>query len=489
MTVVGRALLTGICLWSCFPAAFAEVPADATEAFNQENWQEAVFILEPLGGNPDALKMLAISYYHLEDFDNAFPKVNDALGSLPEDLELKTVLLELRIARQEWSLAGELANELQEKAPGEALNFARLRVDLNDGTGNRAQAKDQLLAMVKDETVETELALWAADVLIKALLDDVERHKAYEVARLAMDRDTATDSFRYSQFLPEKQGSGKVHFDLAYRLEYDDNICLADDSRASGKEDFRQILMVDVLFEKPLEDGWSMYAQGNLFQAFHNDFDNFNYSRLKGTAGVGKSAEKSGWRFPAEVIQDRLDGNTFRTSVAVLPAFYVQFSKDFFSHFYARIQSDDYEFLPIPGFNANPDEDRSGDVNGLGVLLAGQISPQLNLRSYIEFNRYDTKGSLWKRDEMVAFAYGEYTFSENWTAGVAVRYQDEDFDNPRSSEFNQQSESKELYLNLTRKFGQKWTWRGQLSFIDHESNVPIFDYERNLYSFSVSREF
>jgi tetratricopeptide (TPR) repeat protein len=486
----GRALLTGICLCAIVPGAFADVPEEALVAVDEGSWRKAIILLKSNTDDPEARRMLGISYFQASDYDHAFPLVESALEQTPDDPELNSAMLDLRLARQEWNEAKSLTEKLAEHGDPDSLKFASMQIELGSDQGDRSLAKSGLLELLESPETNTEIALDAADLLIKTLLQDQERHEAYRVARLAISRDPdSPESIRYSQFIHETQGSGKVHFDLGYRLEYDDNICLADDSRASGKEDFRQVLMVDVLYEKPLKEGWSVYAQGNLFQAFHNEFDNFNYSRIKGSAGVGKSGNRSGWRFPVEAIQDRLDGNIFRTSLAVLPAYYVQFSKDFFSHFYARIQSDDYEFIAISGFNANSEEDRSGDVNGLGVLLAGQLSAELSLRSYLEFNRYDTNGSLWKRDEMVAFAYGEYVFKDNWTAGVALRYQDEDFDNPRSSEFAQQSESKELYLNLTRKFRNEWTWRGQVSFINHESNVPIFDYERNVYSFSVSREF
>ena len=53
----------------------------------------------------------------------------------------------------------------------------------------------------------------------------------------------------------------------------------------------------------------------------------------------------------------------------------------------------------------------------------------------------------------------------------------------------QQDESKEIYLNLTHAFNDQWYWRGQISLVNHESNIPAFDYDRNVYSFSIARKF
>lgn len=485
MIADGRALLIGICLCAIVPGAFADVPEEALVAVDEGSWRKAIILLKSNTDDPDARRLLGISYFQASDFDHAFPLVESALEQTPDDPELNSAMLDLRLARREWNEARSLTEKLAEHGDPDSLKFASMQIELGSDQGDRTLAKSGLRELLESPETSTEVALDAADLLIKTLLQDQERHEAYRMARLAISRDPdSPESIRYSQFIHETQGSGKVQFDLAYRVEFDDNICLTDTAIATGKEDFRQVFLADVLFEKPLQNGLSFYAQGNIFRTFHDDLDQFDYSRLKASASIGKSGETSGWRLPVELSQDRLDGETFRDSVAFIPAYYVQFSKDLFSHFYARIQTDDYETGNFPN------EDRSGDVNGLGILLAGRLSPEFNLRTYVEFNRHDTAGMFWERDEIVAFAYGEYIFSENWTAGLALRYQDEDFDNPRPLFVERtQSESKELYLNLTHKFRHDWTLRGQISVINHDSNVPFFNYDRNVYSFSVSREF
>jgi hypothetical protein len=123
-------------------------------------------------------------------------------------------------------------------------------------------------------------------------------------------------------------------------------------------------------------------------------------------------------------------------------------------------------------------------------VLLGQLSPRLQLRTYVEFNRYDTDGVYWERDELVGFLFGEFEITSRWMVGLAMRYSDEDYDNARPAfAERRQDESTEFYLVLTHRFSNHWRWRGQVSHIDHKSNIPIFDYERNVYSFSVAWEF
>ena len=123
-------------------------------------------------------------------------------------------------------------------------------------------------------------------------------------------------------------------------------------------------------------------------------------------------------------------------------------------------------------------------------MVAGTIASRFKIHSYLEFNRYETDGENWQRDETVAFIFAEYEFSPKWATGLALRYQKEDFDNVRPVfAARQQDDSKELYLNVTHKFVRKWRWRGQISMVRHESSIAIFDYDRNVYSISVVREF
>ena len=92
--------------------------------------------------------------------------------------------------------------------------------------------------------------------------------------------------------------------------------------------------------------------------------------------------------------------------------------------------------------------------------------------------------------ELVAFLSADFEFANDWTTGLALRYQDRDFDNVRPVfAQHQQDEVKEIYLNLSYKFAGKWRGRLQWSHSDHQSNIPIFDYTRSVYSIGIIRDF
>ena len=169
-----------------------------------------------------------------------------------------------------------------------------------------AQAQEVEAAAAKtDSTTVAEaapdLATRAADVLIEALLADQQSGQAYEVAQTAIRRDPQSSYvFRFSRIRPAERAGGEFSYDLGYRIEYDDNVTFPDEVFASGEEDFRHVLLADLNYQRPFGDNWSLFAQGHFFQSFHHELDEFNQTRLVGSAAVGQTGRKMGWRFPLE---------------------------------------------------------------------------------------------------------------------------------------------------------------------------------------------
>jgi tetratricopeptide (TPR) repeat protein len=477
----GSTLLAGICLSVFHSNLQAQLSADTIEAYQDQNWQVAITQLESQKDEPGAMRLLALSYYQSFDFEQALPALKQALSLAPDDVELNSALLDALLARQMNVEAVAVANHLEQLGATDIAMFGRAQVDLLDG--DRSLAKEQLHTLV--EEADPELAARAADILVETLYADHEYDWAHEVTQTIIQRDPDSPlANRYSWYSPENATPPGFRTDLGYRFEYDDNVTVPDTDFASGEEDYRHVLMADVLYEHPFGDNWSFYAQGHFLQTLHQEFDQFDLTRISVSAAIGRASIKTGWRLPVEIEHDRLDGDSFRTSLIALPGFYVQFGGDYFSHFYARLQSDDYEFAYFPA------EDKSGSIYGGGVLVVGQVSARFKIHSYLEYNQHDTDGLNWQRDEIIAFAYGEFDISPKWVAGLALRYQKEDFDNTRRIFADpQENDSKEIYINLTHQLTRKWRFRGQISLVNHESNIAIFDYDRNVYSVSVVREF
>lgn len=521
MTVLGRVILKVICLVVCCSGVQAKERVTAEEAFRLHYWNTAIELLKGQYDTPIATEMLAIAYYQTRDFELALPYLKKALAmdrdgmGMERKIELNSAMMEVQLAFQHYSLAYDHVEKLEEL--GQCKNksvrknrvcsvalFGKLRINLNIRTNSgecipdsgyeqlcehftrsRTDAKGDLGILVRDENLVRALRLRAANTLIEALLFDGELGPAYQVAEFARGLHTDAEyAVRYDPFTPENQANSRFKYDLGYRFVYDDNVTFPDDDLATGQGDYRHTLMADLLYERPLRGDWSFYAAGNFLQSLHHDLKEFDRTHVAGSVALGHMGQRTGWRIPLELTYVWLDGDTFRNSIAVLPGFYIQFGNDFLSHFYARLQRDDYDWF------ADTEEDRSGDVAGGGVLLTGQLTRRLQVRSYFEFNRYDSDGVYWSRDEVIAFVHGEFELSARWQTALAFRYKREDYDNVRRFFADrQQDKSKEVYLNITHNFAEKWWWRGQVSLINHESNIGVFDYDRNIYSIAVTRDF
>jgi tetratricopeptide (TPR) repeat protein len=477
----GRALLTGLLAWLVCPVASAELSTEAREAFEAQNWLSAIEHLETERYEPGALRLLALSHFYNEDFGPALPLLESAVAESPDDVELNTALMEVLLANRAFREAANVAARLAALGAADAAAFGTARIQV--ARGERAAALSSLQELV--EGADPDLAARAADLLIELLYENHEYERAYDVAKTALRRSPDSPlAYRFSRIQPDPANGGGIRVDLGYRFEYDDNVTFPDEIFASGKEDTRHVLMADLRYQHPFGRGWHVYAEGHAYQSLHSDYSEFNQTRLVGTLGIRQQGERFGWRLPLEVYHDRLDGDSYRTSLAALPGVSVNLGPSYLGYLYARLQSDDYADVLFP------EEDRSGDVSGVGLLLTGRISPRFQLRGYAELNRYDTDGAYWERDELVAFVFGAFEITSRWIAGVAVRYQDEDYDNARPVFAERQhDESRELYLNVTHQFSDNWRWRGQVSHVDHQSNIPIFDYDRNVYSISIMREF
>ncbi len=481
MRAIGRAVLAVVCLYAYGAAAQAADRDGAAKAFHQRHWDTAITLLENDAASPQDRRMLALAYFHTQDYDSALPLLEESWRASRNDPKVASALAEIRLDQGEHELAGPLCKDLRRLVDEDTATFCETRIALEGE--NPGEARKALQRLVHD--AEPDLAMRAADLEIESLLLEGDLSGAHALAETARKRHPAPEhAVRFEPFAPENQVRADFSTYLGYRFELDDNVAYPEDPFGSGEEDSRHVLTADLMYERSLSGTWSLYVHANALQSFHADLDQYDLTRLNGTVALGQSGKTFGWRLPVEFNHDRVDGDSYRSSVSTQPGFYIQFGRDFFSHFYARFRSEDYD-----RFN-HPDEDRSGDVRGGGVLLRGQVSGSVSLNAYLEFNRYDTNGRYWQRDERVAFAHAEYEFASNWTAGLALRFQEEHYDHPRPVFADrQQDESTEVYLNLTHRFRRHWRWRGQVSLMDHDSNLPLFDYQRQVVSFAVSREF
>ena len=72
MGAKGRALLAGVILSVSHCLAYAQIPPQTLEAYQQQNWDVAIKLLVQQQAEPGAERLLALSYFQQPDFDSYF---------------------------------------------------------------------------------------------------------------------------------------------------------------------------------------------------------------------------------------------------------------------------------------------------------------------------------------------------------------------------------------------------------------------------------
>ncbi len=463
----------------------------AQQAYADRDWSSVVQILENTATTADDQRLLALAYYQQKDFDNAQPRLWQAVTQWPNDRKLREALLETWLARGDHASALAYLNDHSAADDDPNTWFARMRIALaqNDPTEARRQL-DRLL-----QQDNARLAQEAAAEYIEYAQAQGQHTDAYQIAQQALARDSDSFlSFRFRQIndvsATEESQSSPWKFTLGYRLEYDDNVALLPDSLLpsgdadADEDDFRHVVTADVLYQQALGGNWQVFGEARATQSIHHQASEFNFTRLNGLLGTGQSFNRWGWRLPAEISHDRFDGDSFSTTFTVSPGAYFKITQNFYTHVYGRYASSDFDQV------AFPEDDRSAETYGGGLLLAGNITRRWTVRAIGEYLDFDADGSNWDREEIQGYLYTEYSLTPDWSVGAGARYTDIDFDNLNIPFLSTRAdESWEYYLSSGYRLAPGWFLRGQLTFVDHQSNIEAFDYERLVASIGISWRF
>jgi len=483
------ALLVGFVLAA---SAIGQTPSAAlAEAYARGDWKTVIQLFETAPGAVGDNRLLALAYYHQLQLDQALPLLQQLVESNPADDEINRALLNSLIADRAFSKAKTVLAQITaaQNSTGHISDYQIYAARIAVGQADQVVADSlyQALLQIDDPSLVQEVAA----EYVQYLQQSGRYKQAYDVAQQAIR--VAPDSFlsyrlRQVNEVSEKPAKNPWSFTLGYRLEYDDNVALLPDGSASAasedQEDLRHVVTADAVYQKQLGGNWLLFAEGRGTQSVHHQASEFNFTRLNGLLGTGQSFDGWGWRLPAEISHNRFDGDSFSTTFTVSPGAYVRVSDSLYTHVYARYASSDFDLV------AFPEDDRSAEIYGGGALFGGNLTQRWTLRSIVEYLDYDADGSNWDRQEIQAYTYTEYNFTPTWSVGAGARYTDIDFDNLNVPFLAERADqSWEYYLSSTLQVFQGWYLRSQLTFVDNQSTLEAFDYQRLVASVGISWRF
>lgn len=441
---------------------------------------------------PDAqsARWLGLTYYQLGDQARAEPLLRTA-GNNPQ---ARYALTEILLNAERLDEALSEARQLQSLDPSPRTQYLLGRVLA--ARGERAGAIAALeAALATDDPRRFQLT---ALELIPLYLEVGRNRDAATVASQGVDRDPesflALDLQNYAVALTETtpQVDRPFQISLGYRFEYDDNVYLEPDDRdllgddqQEDPEDFRHTFYGDLLGRHALGHGVEIFGEVHLRGGLHHDLDEFDHLEQSYVASLGWSGKRFGARLPVEFGLIDRDSDRVVETLSVSPGLYFYPRDDLLLYGYYRMQDNDFDE------EVDPSEDRSGDRSTFGLLARWQFPDQRGfLRGIIEFGDDDTDGRNWQSDFFRGYLYGEYQITDQLSAGAGFEYLDTDFDKIHDQFFVQrEDELLSLFATLRYRIDPHWQIHFQALMADSDSNLGIYQYERNVFSLGLSWQF
>ncbi len=463
----------------------ADRQQQARKAAAVQDWLTVITLLESSPAGAERNRLLGLAYYQERDLERAQPLLRQAAELNPADQAVNLALLETLLAKSDYAAAAAWLERIPDSSK-DIYRLYRARIATATGELTEAQAIYQRLLQSQDRSIAQE----AAAEYIQILQQNGDQQQAYNVAQQALRGDS--DSFLSYRFAQVEAPSGGTDstwaFSAGYRFEYDDNVALLPDQLLPAgnqdEDDFRHVLTADAIYQLALPNHWLLFGEARGSQSLHHQASEFDFTRLNALLGTGQAFDHWGWRLPAEISHDRFDGDGFSTTFTVTPGAYLRVAKNFYTHLYGRYASSDFEQVSFP------EDDRSAEILGGGLLLSGHLSQRWSVRGIVEYLDYDADGSNWDRSEQQVYLYTEYGLTTDWSVGAGARYTEIDFDNLNIPFLAvRQDESWEYFLSSTYQVATGWYLRAQLSLVDHQSNIAAFDYDRLVTSLGLSWRF
>ena len=268
-------------------------------------------------------------------------------------------------------------------------------------------------------------------------------------------------------------------------LEYDDNLTIEELDEVSGEEDFAAVIDFSVAYAFPGLSDYEVEAGYDFYQSLYNDFSEYNLQshglNLSGSREFGDLDVSLGYRYTLSFLDgdDFLQLNNIRPAVgySVLPNWYLNAGYSYM----------DKDFDQYP--------DRSGDQQAL------------TLDNYIVFNENMSYVRLGYRYEDEDADGPQYDYTGDYFNAVlstpltpvpkktkvelSYQYFDKDYSKASASEDTGGAERSDyrhtLGLKTLTNLSEDLFASFKYEYIDANSNLPSADYNENIVTISLGR--
>lgn len=272
--------------------------------------------------------------------------------------------------------------------------------------------------------------------------------------------------------------------------EWDDNVVLKPSDVTSvdniGGDDFREVVTLNAEWTHKFSDRFGAKVNYDLYYANQEDLDAFDLNSH--TVGLTPTWYAENWTIGVPVTYNYtwVDGEDYVATLTGAPTLSYRMGD---SHLLqAAVRFQDKTFFPSP---ALPAEDR--DAFRWAPSAAGYWFFKENqgfLGARYEYDSENTAGQNWDYDGHRVGVSFQWPFTEKLKGTLAAEYFWQDFDNVHTV-FGIKREDETLTLSalLTYSFTKQLDVQLRYTYVDHDSSLALYTYDRNVYSAGVVYRF
>lgn len=462
----------------------------------EENYEEAVDVLKKAREHDPnssvAAFYLGTAYKKIQDYKEARVHLKDAMTLSPA---VKEAVMELADVLYQLGNIDEALEKLEMAeregiAPAQTA-FLKGLVLVKQGKNNEA-----IESFKKAKSTDNELATSADYQIGVANLQEGRLSDARDIFKEIIVRDPNSDISQFAnQYIDAITGRLKeekpFRITAGLQYQYDDNVLLkpGDSAAAAGitnEADSSAITTLRAEYSPRLRGPYGIKAQYSLYLNEHSTLHTHDvqshYVSLVPSYDLKSSSISLLTSYNYTLVHDE----KYLQTGSVTPTYTFTLTGNQYAQAFYRYTKKDYLNAPI-----SPDEDRSGDDNGLGAswfYLIMESRGFINLR--YEYNREDTEGVNWKYSGNKAALSFLYPVADRLKFNVAGEGYVQDYENVNTwSGVKRKDETYTGSALLSYNFFDDMDVQVQYGYTKGRSNIPVYDYSKNVVSIGVEVRF
>lgn len=464
--------------------------------YRQENFDEALPLLkkarEEDPNSSLAAYYLGITYKQLQNYKEAKSSLIDAVTLTPKIKEALLELTEVLYQLGELDKAKKYI-EIAEKENIRPAQIAFLKglVLLKEGSN-----LDAVEAFKKAKEIDPALQQTADYQIGIAYLKEKKFEEAKGVFKevIVVDPNTDLAAFanRYVEALEKKKEAEKpFRFTIGLAGQYDDNVLLKPSDATvaadiTNEDDFREVVTFRGEHRKKFTEKFGLNSQYSLYYAHQNSIGLYDvlsnsitetptYYFNRGTVGL-----------PLSYNYTHVGEKKYLSAFTVNPLLNLIFGKTQMGQLSFKYQRKDFLRSPT---NADENRDSNDFGGGLGwFLFFAENKGFFNLR--YEINKDDTEGNNWQYLGNRVNATVLYPFFEKFKISIFGDAFIQDFSNTHTV-FNVEREDKVYTAStmLAYNFWKDSELQFRYTYVKDNSNITVYNYDRNVYSVGIEYKF